>query len=536
LTISISSTDLQQYLESQSNYRVAGLVDLDLLSGQPRNTLYQLFRQWYKPAFDHDERIVLYSKKNIPVELLIHIQKCAALIDISNFFILICNSQISLDNLELVRAHHSHDDCIFSTLDVNFNDAPTDVILNSAITLPETFCFSPWAHLEISSQGEFKPCCAYKESITNSDGVAYNINKNNIEEVYNSDYLNKLRKDFLAGSRPSGCENCWYKEQHGGESNRAWLKKHLGVEAECLNIEQESLTNLISLDIKLGNLCNFKCRICNAYSSSKIAEEQIKHFGSILNLKTINQQGQWIENEQIWKMFKVLGNQLINIDFYGGEPFLNKQHETFLDYLIHNEYAKKIRLHYNSNGSTYPAHLFDKWKLFKQVDIAFSIDNTGKRFELERGGSWTQVEQNLDKFLSSKLPNMIVSIFTTVNVQNIYYLDQLIDWVASRNFNALVWNMLQHPNYLSITAMSQELTTVVIDKLNQIDQEKLLRYNILPIIELLKQNKCSLNSIDQLAEYMLKLDNVRQQEFGQTHPEIASIIYKGKQTWENHST
>jgi MoaA/NifB/PqqE/SkfB family radical SAM enzyme len=419
-------------------------------------------------------------------------------------------------------------------LDVNFIDAPTNVVINDAITLPKTFCFSPWAHLEISSQGEFKPCCVYKESITDSNGIAYNINNINIEEVYNSDYLNNLRKDFLAGSKPGGCENCWYKEQQGGESNRTWTKKHLGIEAECLNIEQDSITNLISLDIKLGNLCNFKCRICNANSSSKIAEEQIKHFGSMLDLKTLNRQGQWIENKQIWKMFNVLGNQLINIDFYGGEPFLNKQQEIFLDYLIYNDYAKKIRLHYNSNGSVYPEHLFDKWKLFKQVDIAFSIDNIGQRFELERGGSWTQVEQNLDKFLSSKPSNMIVSIFATVNVQNIYYLDQLIEWVEPRNFNALVWNMLQHPNYLSITSMNQELTTKVINKLNQIDQKKLLTYNILPIIELLKQNKCSLNSVDQLAEYMLKLDNIRQQKFNQTHSEIASIIYKGKLTWENH--
>ena len=524
---SIASAELQKYLETQHNYHVIGVVDLDQLLGQPRNTLYRLFQQWYKSEFAHHERIVLYSRQKISLELLTHIQKCASLIDISNFFILICSPQIDYTDLELVRSQYLHDDCVLSTHIISFTDVVPHIVENHLITLPTTFCFSPWAQMEISSCGEFKPCCVYKESITISQGQKYNINTASIQEVYNSDYLKQLRQQFLSGVMPSGCDHCWYKEQHDGNSNRMWFKTHLGVEAECLHIEQDSLANLKSLDIKLGNLCNFKCRICNAENSSRIAEEQIKHFGSSFDLKNLNQQGQWAENEQVWKMFEVLGDQLVNIDFYGGEPFLIKQHEKFLDYLISNNHAKHIRLHYNSNGSIYPAHLFDKWKLFQQVDIAFSIDNIGTKFELERGGNWIEVEQNLDRFLASKLPNMILSIFATVSVQNVYYLDQLICWVESRNFNALNWNLLQNPKFLSITAMNQELTTAVIDQLSRIDLTTLQKYNVFSIIELLKQNNNSSNLIDKLAEYMLKLDNIRNQKFNETHAEIAKIIYKG---------
>jgi MoaA/NifB/PqqE/SkfB family radical SAM enzyme len=135
----------------------------------------------------------------------------------------------------------------------------------------------------------------------------------------------------------------------------------------------------------------------------------------------LNQQGQWTENTKIWNSLESIGHQLVNIDFYGGEPFLIKQHEIFLNYLIEHNHASKIRLHYNSNGSIYPAHLFDKWSYFKEVDIAFSIDNVGNRFELERGGTWEEVNENLDSFIKFKLPNMILSIFATVNIQNIYY-------------------------------------------------------------------------------------------------------------------
>ena len=515
------------YLQGQHQYHIVGSVDLNQLVSQPRNTLYKLFKQWHKTVYNNNERIVLYTRTKIPFEVLCHIQQCASVVDISNFFILICGPDISVEDFELVKHQHSSDDCIFDFCEINFFETVDQPDPNPFLTLPETFCFSPWAHLEISSQGELRPCCVYKQAVTDDRGIPYNINTHSLEEVYNSNYMKQLRTEFLQGAMPSGCSNCWYKEKHRGQSNRIWFKKHLGIEADYLDVEQNSLTNLKSLDIKLGNLCNFTCRICNPFNSSRIAKEQVEHFGSTINLKLLNQLGRWSENEKIWTMLENVGHQLINIDFYGGEPFLIKQHENFLDYLISNNFSQNIRLHYNSNGSIYPDHLFHKWNQFRHVDIAFSIDNTESRFELERGGSWTEVEQNIDKFLKFKLENMSISVFTTISVQNVYYLEHIIRWVQSRKFDALNWNLLETPKFLSVYAMTQELTEVIISRLNQIDSTTLEKYNVLSIIEQLKRNNTSSNSIDELANYMLKLDSIRNQKFNETHPEIAKIIYKG---------
>jgi MoaA/NifB/PqqE/SkfB family radical SAM enzyme len=524
----IHSNSLTQHLESQYEYQIVGTVDLDWLVEQPRNTLFNMFKQWYKPAFNHRERIVLYSRSEVSFDLLVHIQSCGSLVDISNFFILICSPTSNADQFEKIKQLYPAIDSTFSNLEIGFLDAYNTTHHNPLINLPLTFCFNPWAHLEISSQGEFKPCCVYKESIKDSDNRPYNINTHSIEEVYHSDYLKRLRQQFIDGKKPSECSHCWFKEQHGGKSNRHWSEDHLGLAAQCLHIEKESTENVISLDIKLGNLCNFKCRVCSPQSSSRIADEHARYFNTLLDLKKVNSGSQWSENTQIWKNFNVLSKQLINIDFYGGEPFLVKQHEVFLDYLIEHNCASAIRLHYNSNGSVYPAHLFDKWKLFRQVDISFSIDNIGSKFELERGGSWTQVESNLDKFLDSKLSNMILSVFTTVNIQNVYYLEELINWFETKTFNSLHFNLLEQPRFLSITTMNAELTTLVLNKLNQLDQKILIKYNVLPIINLIRQTKPLQDQVDQLREYMLKLDNIRNQDFGQTHTELANIIYKGK--------
>jgi hypothetical protein len=84
----IPSTDLKQYLEQNYKYQIVGVIDLDQLLGQPRKTLYKLFKQWFQQEYSDHSRIVLYSRNLISVETLTHIQKSATLLDISNFFIL----------------------------------------------------------------------------------------------------------------------------------------------------------------------------------------------------------------------------------------------------------------------------------------------------------------------------------------------------------------------------------------------------------------------------------------------------------------
>jgi sulfatase maturation enzyme AslB (radical SAM superfamily) len=527
--ISISSVDLPNYLESTFAFKIVGLVDLDWLKSQPRKTLFELLKNWRKEVFDANERIVLFSREQISRELLYHLQKCVWQIDISNWFILLCAPNIDHEELELARSLHSSDDQIFSHLDINFTDELNQSDANILLTLPESFCFSPWTHLEISSIGEFRPCCVYKESIKKPNGQPYNINQDMIENVYKSQYLIDLRNQFANGERPAECMSCWHKEQAHGESNRTWFTDHIASHFDLLEIENfESIDNLISLDIKMGNLCNFKCRICNPISSSRIAEEMIKHRQKSFDLKALNANGKWSDDHKIWQSFELLAPNLVNIDFYGGEPFLIKQHEFFIDFLIQRGFSKKIRLHYNTNGSIYPEKLIEKWKQFREIDIGFSIDNIGDRFELERGGSWKQINDNLDRFINCQSPNMILSIFSTVNAQNVYYLGELMDWFETKKFNRLVFNLLETPESISITNMNSELTELVIDKLNQIDKTRLTRYNIIPIIEILEKNIGSNDLNVELANFMKELDIIRHEDLSKTHPEIAQIIYRGK--------
>lgn len=524
--MNLESSQLIQYLQRHGRH-VIDAIDLDWLCAQPRHTLYRRFVHAHKPVFENNERLVLYSRHEITQDVIIHVQKCGSKVDISNAFILICAPCIDHAMLDQIRQDHSTDDRIFDTLDVQFNDASTYEKPHRNFDLPESFCFSPWAHLEISAPGEFRPCCVYSEPITNNQGQPYNIANDSVQTVYHSQYLQDLRHQFLSGQRPPGCNHCWSSEKTLGYSNRNWLASHLSVNADCLHVEDIDLvSNLISLDIKLGNTCNFKCRICDPESSSRIAEERWRQGDRSFDIKKLNSQTHWTSDSKIWQTFNLLGDQLVNIDFYGGEPFLIKQHEKFLEYLVTHGRADQIRLHYNSNGSVYPQSLFTTWSKFKEVNISFSIDDIGARFELQRGGSWHDVEHNLDLFLQSRLPNMTLGIFPTVNVQNIYYLPDLIEWFETKTFDSLVFNILETPECLSITNMGRDLTQLVIDRLSGWSSQRSNIYDLQRLIHRLKHNEKPGDRVDELRSYMLQLDNIRKQDFTATHPEIASILLK----------
>jgi MoaA/NifB/PqqE/SkfB family radical SAM enzyme len=526
--ITLSSQDLGSYLEKHYDFHLIDIIDLDWLKGQSRRTLYQRFKSAHRDVFANNERVMLYSRKVVPEDLLRHIQICGSKIDISNAFILICAPALDLDLLEKVRQENSTDLCVFDTLQINLSDPAPEVESNPWLNLPESFCFSPWAHLEVSSRGEFKPCCVYRSSIKDGTGRPYNISQDSIESVYQSQQLIDLRKQFLSGQRPEGCSHCWQSETAIGYSNRNWLASHLSNEIDRLEVEQTSdISNLISLDIKLGNTCNFKCRICGPESSSRIAEERWSNGDRTFDLKQLNSFGRWTENDNTWHTLNHLGSQLVNIDFYGGEPFLIKQHEKFLDQLVQQGYAGNIKLHYNSNGSVYPSNLFYKWQEFKAVNISFSIDDTGSRFELQRGGNWLEVERNLKDFLSNRLPNMSLGIFPTINAQNIYYLPQLIEWFENTGFDSLVFNILEFPDFLSIKNMGDKLTTAILDRLSSIPTEQKEKYQITQLLNFLKQPKKLGNRVEELRKYVLNLDKIRNQTFAHSHPEVAKLIYIG---------
>lgn len=393
-----------------------------------------------------------------------------------------------------------------------------------------SICILPWVSVETSPVGTARPCCLAHGHITKPDGTEYNLNDDTLEEIYNSDYMRNMRQQFLDGEKPAACQRCWDEEAAGRQSKRINSIKKMKPLVPLIDFNSTDPSGLMYVDLKLGNICNIKCRTCGAWSSSKWATEDLKEVPYEQRKthisKIVMQQGEWPRKSKVfWDNMRKMLPSIRYFDFTGGEPFMIQEHFDLLKYSVEQGYSKEQSIHYNTNGTQWPEGAEELWKEFKEVEIAFSIDNVGKRFELERSGAvWEEVNANIKKFIDmrSRNTNITLQVCLTINAQNVYYLEELCAWIAEQNFNYDYFNMLHDPRYFNIGEMTAEAKALVIDKLRAGKFVAKHRVEIDRIIRFIENGPTS-DGTRFVAE-MKRLDARRGEDFRTTHPEIAKAM------------
>jgi hypothetical protein len=83
------------------------------------------------------------------------------------------------------------------------------------------------------------------------------------------------------------------------------------------------------------------------------------------------------------------------------------------------------------------------------VKISFSIDDIEDRFEYQRNGAnWAQVNVNIRKYCAKISDKFTIDIFPTINIQNVYYLPELLLWAQAINLT-ITFSILHFPNFLN---------------------------------------------------------------------------------------
>jgi hypothetical protein len=202
-----------------------------------------------------------------------------------------------------------------------------------------------------------------------------------------------------------------------------------------------------------------------------------------------------------------------------------QEHFDLLQYAVEQGYAQNIDIHYNTNGTQWPdAH--ELWKHFKRVDIAFSIDNLEQRFEYERyGAKWNEVTENIRKFhdLRDQYQGKITTqVCMTINIQNVYYLEDLCTWINTQTFDDHYFNMLHDPKHMCIDNLTEQAKLIVIEKLKSGTFTPKHRAEISRIIKFI-ENGAGSNG-EEFFYKMKKTDQYRKQSFEDTHQEIARAM------------
>jgi len=298
-------------------------------------------------------------------------------------------------------------------------------------------CLDVYKNLNIEinkDQVALSPCCLFPEEQT--DKI----------DFYTNPLLKSVRQQWNQNIIPNDCQGCYRKEN----SNQWYID----------NGYNNTTVELIRLDYWVGNICNLRCAICSPYFSSSWGEE--------LKIPIVERSN---TTNYAWKDLDLI--KLKFIHFNGGEPLLSKEHVEFLKAI---PTKSQVHLNYNTNGTILPSEkLLELWSQFKLVQLDFSIDDIGDRFEYQRyPAKWNEVVKNLQWFIDHSPVNCMFAVNTTVSILNQDNLINLNQWL-SKNFNA---NRVTDPieyrtqDANGVFAVDNTNKKQIIDFLNSCDQRR----------------------------------------------------------------
>jgi MoaA/NifB/PqqE/SkfB family radical SAM enzyme len=392
----------------------------------------------------------------------------------------------------------------------------------------DKFCVLPWVSLETSPIGTVRPCCLADDEIVDNSGNKFQLLSSTFADIQDSSHMKSLRQEFLEGKQPQTCRRCWAEEDASRNSKRIHTLnklKHMEISSDWTTDAKP----LMFLDLKLGNICNLKCRICGSWSSSQFATEELKFIKNNKKQSFHYQMlkaGSWPkEDGKFWTELEHSLSDIRYLEFTGGEPFMIQEHFDLLETLIDRNIAYQIEIHYNTNGTQYPEQAEKIWSHFKHVEIAFSVDDIGDRFEYQRtNAKWIEVCANIDRFkeMRSRNSNITLQVCCTVNIFNILYLAELAQWIDQQNFDYVYWNILHDAPWLSVAHLPIYAKSCITNHLTAQLFPSKYQDELQKIIEFMNQGISSDGK--NLIKNIHQLDRRRNESIKTVSPELAKIL------------
>lgn len=329
--------------------------------------------------------------------------------------------------------------------------------------MSDNFCILPWMHLATNASGNYRVCCNSipgKNFILKQDGTPYKIYKDDIKEVWSSPTYKKIREQFLNNERPEICQRCFREEDSGLKSARQGWNEQWMFDYEK-NVDPSIQIKYV--DIRLGNLCNLRCRMCNPYASN----QWVKEWDLINKWESDSEKNRlakmdWPNSPKTWQNLIPILDTVKMIYLTGGEPTLATEQYKLFDICIERNIAKKITLKYNSNLINIPSKMIEYWKHFKKIKMNASIDGIGIVNEYIRYPSnWNNVEKQLKTFIEM---NVSLQVHVTVQIYNAFHLSDIFDYFDKLNIIPYL-NILNHPDYLNIRVLPKDKKNIIKNQL-----------------------------------------------------------------------
>jgi len=380
------------------------------------------------------------------------------------------------------------------------------------------FCPLPWIGYSIRSNGAIRVCCHANQGpnkgiLLKRDNTYFKYN-DSIDESRNSETLKDVRLSILNEEWHSECIRCM-REFNSGLKTRnyketvLWKTYFTREDARELTKSDGSIdTSKIPLryfDLRFGNACNLRCRMCGPTDSNGWFKDYVRvhgtniyheYDGEVKEIKIIKEGNKYIVEGRPYDWYKegVFWEELLKykdsmklVYIVGGEPLIIYEHYNFLDECVKSGYSKDMTIEYNTNLTIIPKRATELWKHFNKVIFGVSVDGIGKVNDYIRWPSkFSTIEKNL-KLLDEADANYVLRTAYTISVYNLLHLPEFVIWKIRQNFKRLnpgpqAVHPLHTPDYLNIKIFPKESIDII---------EKYLRESVQRVAGELTRNNMS---------------------------------------------
>jgi len=409
----------------------------------------------------------------------------------------------------------------------------------------------PFTGLATREDGAIQACCR-------SHPVGF-IQDDTLENIWNNANMKRIRKQVLNNERPPECEQCFSLEDQGVESLR---QRHIAgkipearvtLYPNAVSTMREDYSmpfEIPTIELKLNNLCNLKCRMCHPMDSTAwndwgVVKNFYKKENNIMyaiverhDLENKPHLDKFQDSPEWWASLEKLLPHFRRVEFAGGEPLMDPQHYRILDMLA--PYGDQIEIKYATNLTMLGKSnrtVWQYWPKFKSVAVNVSIDGIGNSYEYIRGNaSWAELVNNIKQIQTIPNISRIVGA-VTVQVSNVLVLDKIIEYFLNDIGIVFHTHRVEYPKLLSAQVIPPALRELAIERLeavkNKVPHYKLCKEHPFLIEYTLGQiqdNQNYLRARDQnelwndCVQFNHNLDKTRSQSFEDVTPEFKPYV------------
>ena len=282
---------------------------------------------------------------------------------------------------------------------------------------------------------------------------------------------------MIADVRDSGCNICWDKEDRGFAS----LRNHSNTIYEKYVddiINGKTFDQPVVLDLRLGNLCNLKCRMCTSDWSSQIADEILSN--PELEWDSIPSEKLTSVSDNTWELLDNWIGRVERVFMTGGEPTIIKKNLEYIQKIIQTGRGKDIELIFTTNATNVNREFLRLAENFKSVHFAVSIDAVEDLATYIRFPSdWDTIKQNLNTIGQN---NFGVGINTTVQWLNMTRLTEMFNFIEEyidskpKQFAGVWFQLVTTPSYLDPMYAPRFMKEIAIEQIsNFLENSKLFQ-------------------------------------------------------------